>query len=156
MPDMTAIAGALSSLNAAVNITKAMKDLRDWSLVQSKVIELQGAILEAQSSLFAANEERSALIEKVRQLEKQVAGIEAWDTEKQRYEMVDVGDGNVAYRVKPTMRGSEPPHYICANCYRQGKASMLAHMHTQGMGDVLSCPSCKTKNLISRGYKPPT
>jgi hypothetical protein len=60
---MSAIAGAISSLNAAVNITKAMKDLRDWSIVQSKVIELQSAILDAQSSLFTANEERATLIE---------------------------------------------------------------------------------------------
>jgi hypothetical protein len=26
--------------------------------------------------------------------------MEAWETEKQRYEMVDVGDGNVAYILK--------------------------------------------------------
>ena len=77
MPDISAIAGAFSSLKAAVDITKAMKDLRDWSLVQSKVIELQSAILEAQSGLFTANDERSALIERVGNLEQEVARLEA-------------------------------------------------------------------------------
>ena len=123
MADMSAIAGAVASLNAAVNITKAMKDLRDWSLVQSKVIELQSTILEAQSSLFSANEERSALIEKVSNLEKRMASQEAWEAEKQTYVMVDIGSGNIAFTKKASMRGSEPPHYVCANCYKHGKAT---------------------------------
>ena len=79
-----------------------------------------------------------------------------WDSEKQRYELTDVGDGNFAYVLKAAMRGSEPPHYVCANCYRQGKASILNHMHTRGMGDLLTCPACGTKFLVSRGYKPST
>ena len=116
---------------------------------------MNAKILDAQASAFAANEERSALIEKVRELEKQMTHMEAWEAEKRRYKMVDVGDGNVAYIVKPAMRGTEPPHYICANCYQQRKPSILAHMHTHGMGDLLTCPLCKTKNLISRNYKPP-
>jgi hypothetical protein len=40
MPDMSAISAIANSLNVAVNIAKAMKDLSEWSLVQSKVIEL--------------------------------------------------------------------------------------------------------------------
>ena len=131
MPDMSAITGIAASLNAAMNITKAMKDLRDWSIVQSKVIELQGVILEAQSSLFSANEDRAALAERVRELEKQVAGVEAWETEKQRYQPANMGDGNIAYVVKPAMRGTEPPHYLCANCYQQRKISILAHYDTE-------------------------
>jgi hypothetical protein len=137
MVDVSAIAGALASLNAAVNITKAMKDLRDWSIVQSKVIELQSTILEAQSGLFAANEERSALIEKIRQLEKQVADLEAWNSEKERYALTDVGGGNVAYLPKPSMRGTGPAHYMCANCYEQRKKSILQHAQMSGMVHVM-------------------
>lgn len=155
MPDMSAIAGALSSMKAAIDITKAMKDLRDWSLVQSKVIELQSAILDAQGSLFSANEERSALIGKISQLEKRVAGIEAWDTEKQRYALAKAGPGVFAYIVKPEMRGAEPAHYICAHCYKNGKAAILQHVEIRGMGDFLECSSCQTKTLIEKGYVPP-
>lgn len=154
MPDISAIAGAVASLNAAVNITKAMKDLRDWSIVQSKVIELQSIILDAQGSLFAANEERATLIERVRQLEKQLANSEAGETEKQRYEMVDIGDGNVAYALKSGMRGSEPPHYACANCYSAGKISRLTHFDFPSLGKKVDCPSCKASMIIRKGWKP--
>src|SRR4051794_11490584 len=127
MPDMSAITGIAASLNTAMNIMKAMKDLHDLSVVQSKVIELQSVILEAQSSVFSANEERSKLVDRVRQLEKEVAGVEAWEAEKQRYEQADAGDGNIVYALKPAMRGTEQPHYACANCYQQRKISILAH-----------------------------
>lgn len=155
MVDVSAIAGTVSALKGAMDIAKAMIGLSNAQAIQVKVIELNAIILDAQRSAFSANEERAALIEKISQLEKKLAGVEAWETEKQRYKPVDAGDGNIAYILKPTMRDGEPPHYICANCYQQGKASILAHMHTHGMGDLLTCPLCKTKNLISRNYQPP-
>ncbi|WP_167406910.1 hypothetical protein [Bradyrhizobium forestalis] len=132
-----------------------MKDLRDWSLVQAEVIELQGTILEAPSGLFAANEERAALIEKVRELEERLAAAEAWETKKLRYKMVDVGGGARAYMPKAEMSGGEPPHYICANYFQQGKISVLDH-YSMHAGHVLKCPTCEAHNLIKSGqYRPP-
>src|SRR5258708_7807147 len=96
MVDMSAIGAVASSLNTAVNIAKAMVDLRDWSAVQSKVIEFQQAILDAQSNIFAVNEERSALIQRVSELEKEVAALKAWDAEKQNYELKRVAVGAFA------------------------------------------------------------
>jgi hypothetical protein len=156
MVDMSAIAGVVSSLNAAVNITKAMKDLRDWSIVQSKVIELQGVILEAQHGLFSANEERAALMEKIRDSEQKIADLEAWDAEKQRYQLTDVGEGTFAYALKAAMSNGEPAHYICANCYEQSKKSVLHHMHSPGGMHVVSCPRCSAKMGIRHGYQAPS
>ena len=156
LPTISAIAGAISSLNAAVNITKAMKDLRDWSLVQSKVIELQSAILEAQGSLFSANEERAMLVEKVRDAESKIARLEAWQTEKERYQLTDIGQGTFAYALKQSMSAGEPAHYICTNCYQQSKKSVLHHMHSAGGLHVMTCPSCNTKMGIQHGYVPPS
>jgi vacuolar-type H+-ATPase subunit I/STV1 len=155
MPDMSAISGVAASLNAAINIVKAMKDLRDWSVVQSKVIELQSIILDAQSSIFTANQERSTLIERISQLEKELASAKAWEAEKQRYELTDVGTNNFAYALKQSVRGGEPAHYLCANCYQQDKKSILHHMKTASMGDLLTCSLCNAKMLIRHGYKPP-
>jgi hypothetical protein len=124
-------------------------------MIQGKVIELNGIILSAQSSALEANVAQFSLLDRVRQLEAEIAGLKAWDGEKQRYELTDIGDGNFAYILKAPMRGAEPPHYFCANCYREGRASILQHMRTHGMGDLLMCPSCKTKFVVSRGYEPP-
>lgn len=52
MVDMSAIAGALSLLTAANDIAQAMIGLRDAAAFQSKLIELQAKIIEANNSAF--------------------------------------------------------------------------------------------------------
>ena len=142
MVDMSAIGVVATSLNTLVNMTKAMKDVHDATLFDSKVFELQRAILETQQSVFAANEERTALIEEIRAAKAQIARLEAWEAEKQRYELKDVGRGSLAYAIKETMRGGEPPHQICAHCYQKDHKRIL-QPHISGLGRELICPDCK-------------
>jgi hypothetical protein len=131
-----------------LDIAKGLKDINDAATRNVVAIELQ-------EKIFAARDAQSAALERIRELEKEVADLKAWDRDKQRYELADVGDGTFAYLLKEAMRGSEPPHYICANCYEKNKKSVLHHMRTGSMGDLLTCNSCGAKNLISRGYKAP-
>ena len=130
-----AIAG-LSAVKTAFDIAKGLKDIDDASRRNAAVIELQEKILTAQSA-------QAALIERVGYLEKEVARFETWETEKQRYELKDVGMGSLAYSVKDAMRGSEPPHQICAACYEHRKKSIL-QPGDEAWHSVLKCPECKT------------
>jgi len=159
MVDMTSIGIVANSLNAAVNITKAMIDLRDWSTVQSKVIELQRTILEAQSGVFAANDERSALIQRVGDLEKELTALKAWDAEKQRYELREVSPDVLAYVLKAGMENGEPFQMLCANCYQQGEKSFLQGTQELRMRRrVHVCPRCKAEyemKYVERPEPPP-
>jgi hypothetical protein len=144
MVDMSAISVISTPLNAAVNIAKAMVDVRDATAFQGKVFELQRAIIDAQQNIFAANAERSSLIEEVREAKAQIASLEAWNTEKQRYELKDVGAGSLAYAVKESMRNSEPAHYICAACYQHGRKSIL-QPRADYPDKTLNCSECKAQ-----------
>jgi len=151
MPDLSAVAAALSSFNTLKSIAQAMIDLRDAQAFKAKIIDFQNALIDAQGKVFSVNDERAALIERVGELEKKVADLEAWETEKQRYELKTIAAGSFAYVLKPSAQGSEPPHQICANCYQSGKKSILqkepgsiAHQ-TLGRPEMYCCPECKTK-----------
>ena len=117
MPDISALAGALSSLKAARDIAEAMIGLRDAAAFQGKMIEFQSKILDTQNKAFGAQEERSALIEKIGELEKQVTRLEAWEAEKKRYELKEVAARVFTYSLKQDAAGTEPSHWICAACY---------------------------------------
>lgn len=143
MVDMAAIAVVSTSLKAAADITKAMVGLRDASMIQGKIIELQGVILSAQQGALTTQSDQFSLLERVRELEKQVADLEAWDSEKQRYELKEVGTGSLAYVVKENARGTEPVHQICAACYQHRRKSIL-QPKSISMTKLLFCPSCKT------------
>jgi hypothetical protein len=143
MVDISAIAGTVSALKGAVDITKAMISLHDAEAVKAKVIELNAKILEAQSAAFVANDERAALIERVSQLEKEVADLKAWDAQKQRYDLTDLGNGAFAYAVKESMRAGEPDHKICATCYADRRRSVLqTETWNPGRAEVLVCHQC--------------
>jgi hypothetical protein len=153
MPDISAIASALSSLKAAKDIADAMISLRDTVAFQAKLIEFQGKLIDANNAAFAAQDERTALLERMRDLEKQVTDLKAWDTEKQRYELKDIYDGvSFAYVLKPHTPSAEPPHWLCAKCYQEGKKSILQRSEeTADPGDRLpfwKCPTCAARVMV--------
>jgi hypothetical protein len=90
MPDMSAFASALTSLNAAKDIAQAMIGLRDTATFQAKLLEFQRKLIDANDAALAAQEERAALLTRVSALEKEVTRLEAWHGEKQNYELKEV------------------------------------------------------------------
>lgn len=158
MPDMSAIAAALASFNTLKGIAQTIVGLRDAQALQAKVMEFNSAIIDAQTKIFLVNEERSTLIERIRDLEKEVARLEAWEAQKQRYEMRALcrGGAAFAYALKADAAGPEPFHCICATCYEQGKRSVLQFSRTVLVGaneQVLKCPVCETE-VHSEGWPP--
>jgi hypothetical protein len=147
MPDMGSIAAAIGGLKTAADIAKGFLDLKEAGAVQGKVIELQGVILAAQSSALAAQSDQFSLLEEVRSLKQQMAKLEAWETEKQRYELKDIGRGALAYCIKEGMGGAEPPHSICASCYQHGRKSILQPDDT-GYEKMVACHECAAKMTV--------
>ena len=73
------------------------------------MFEFQSKIIDANNAVFAAQEERSSMLERIRELEKQVADFEEWKTKKEKYELKAVMPSAFAYMLKPEARGTAPP-----------------------------------------------
>ena len=69
------IAG-LGAIKTAFDIAKGLKDIDDAARRNAAVIELQEKILSAQQA-------QSELVDRIRELQTQVASFEKWDTEKE-------------------------------------------------------------------------
>ena len=139
MPDVTAIAAALTSFNTLKNIAQSMISLRDAQAFQAKILEFNGQLIDAQTKIFAVNEERSTLIERVRELESEITRMKDWETEKNRYQLVTPYVGCLVYALKKSMSNGQPPHYICTQCYENGKRSILQTV-PGAMNDYFRCP----------------
>ena len=131
------IYGGISALKAAFDIAKGLKDINDATVRNTTAIELQQKIM-------AALVTQSTLLERISELEKEMARFEKWEAEKERYELKNLGRASAfAYMLKPDTRGSEPPHWVCANCYRQRQISIV--QHTAGpTRPGYACPACET------------
>ncbi len=101
--------GGIGAASNALNLVKAFVDIRDSTKVLELKSELMGLLVDAQLAQSALIDEKRVLAERVRELE-------AWDREKQRYEMQQVGLNNaIAFGLKPDAKGVEPEHRLCAN-----------------------------------------
>src|SRR5438067_8029597 len=117
---MGSIAAAVSSLKGASDIAKGLFSLHTMAEVQSKAIELNQAIIDAQHQIFAANAAQAQLVERVRELEDQIAAMKDWNAQKQRYKLAQPFSGCMVYALQKPMSEGEPPHYICAACFQKG------------------------------------
>ena len=151
VPDMTLIQGTVTSLKAASDIVKGFLQLKSVSDVQGKVIELQSTILAAQSSALAAHSEQSAMIQRIRDLEEEVAHIKAWEETQQRYQLIAPWDGCYVYALKESCKGTEPPHWICEHCYQDGRKSLLHN--AQFTTAILRCSHCQFEAEIRGAAK---
>jgi hypothetical protein len=150
MVDMAAVAGLMTSLRSIVEITKAMKDVSDANMIQTKVFELTREIMAAQACALEAQTAQSELLNRVRDLETEITKLEAWNAEKQRYKLTDLGRGMTTYTPKEGMEGGEPPHHLCAACYNEGhKSIMQPETRSPGRCDVLACHRCGSDLYIS-------
>jgi len=131
------IAG-LGALKTAFDLAKGLKDIDNAARRNAAVIELQERLLTAQAA-------QSALLERVSELEKEVARFETWEAEKQRYKLTDYGGRTFAYALKQEEAKGEPPHRICAHCYQEGHRSILQFSTKSEGQDYYDCGRCKTR-----------
>jgi hypothetical protein len=136
------IAG-LSAIKTAFDMTKALKDINDAAIRNAAVIELQEKILSARDA-------QTALLDRVSTLEKELAGFEKWETEKEEYELKEIFTRTFAYLIKESARGARPPHLICANCYEDRKKPILQRADAAH----LICPVCKTRIRFDQAAQP--
>jgi hypothetical protein len=137
------IAAAIQSVRASFDLTKAAIGLRDAEAFRTRSVELNGLILQALEKAIDARESQAAQLDRISALEAEVARLKAWDAEKEKYELKAIGHGCVAYMLKPEARGTEPPHWLCPNCYAQGKKAFIQPSGARSGRDMLyKCVGC--------------
>jgi hypothetical protein len=145
--DFGSITAAVGSLKAAGEIAKGLIGLKSDAEVQAKAIELNQKIIDAQHQIFEANAAQSSLLERLRDLEGQLARMHDWDAQKQRYRLAAPFSGCMVYALQKSMSDDETAHYLCTACFQKGQRSILQGKQTHGPGRpsaVYYCPSCKS------------
>ena len=140
------VLAGVSAFKAMFDMAKGLKDINDATIRNGAVIELQEQILTAQAA-------QSDLIERIRELEKEVASFEQWDAKEQEYELKKVARGAVAYMLKPEGRGTKPPHWVCTHCFQNRKISIMQPLADMGGYLIHKCPGC-ANTFRNRGEEP--
>src|SRR6266542_2735441 len=156
MVDMAAIAGAAGALKSALDLAKTALGMRDPALIRAKISEMQGEISSALASAITAQTDQLAMLNRVGDLEKEVARFKAWDAEKDRYALEERPPGVFVWTLKQeAAKPGEPIHCICPTCYQRDKKSVLQAGETSHGAHELTCHECGTKLEVGHFTPPP-
>jgi hypothetical protein len=57
--------------------------------------------------------------------------------------LAEVASGVLAYAIKEAVRGAEPEHHLCPDCYQKGQKSLLQREYREvGRASLLVCHRC--------------
>lgn len=138
-----------TAIRTASGVVKDLRGLKTDAAVAEKAIELNGLILDIQEQFMAAQADRAALADEVRQLRAQLDAKEDWRNERMRYREHSFDTGAMAY--VHIGEGTEPKHFICPNCFEEGQKRVLQPCALP-QGDGLKCPRCKSE-VFTKPYR---
>jgi hypothetical protein len=136
---------------AAAKGLKALKDLVSGD-ARAQVAALYDVILASQASAMEAHLKQTAMIDRIRELEEEIARMKAWDKQKERYKLARPWPGAafVLYVLKESCKESEEAHWICTKCYDDGRRTILQPRDDKNGLVLLCCPTCKSET--NSGY----
>lgn len=140
--DIGSITSTITGLKTVGDLINGILNAKTSDAVNAAVREINTHLFSVQQEMLTAQSEQFAMVEEIRNLKEKIANLEAWDTEKKRYQLEDLwGIGVVAYALKESMSNGEPPHYLCTNCYNDGVKSILNPQKGKNNRLVLVCPT---------------
>ena len=150
------IVTAASAFSQAHQIIKVLLDLKIDSATLAKITALQSVLAEAQTSQLALLEQNSTLVQRKNDLEKEIARLETWAHESQRYHLHEIQPAVVAYALKESHANGEPPHWLCANCYNNSQKSILNRGKVGGIDHTYTCPrpGCGSTIVVTSSSTP--
>jgi hypothetical protein len=143
---------AYASGEAAVNIVQGILSLKSETAKNQAIIDIQRHVAETQRALIAAEQDNLARLKEVDALETKIGEMENWTAQKQNYELDDTGTGGLAYRLKDGVQPPEKSHWICPQCYEDGKRSIMHPEALPGRCDTLNCNRCGLA-IVTRGRR---
>ena len=148
---MVDVSAGLQSLDLILKGLKALASIREEKRLNDAVIDLQREAIELQRHLKTVDAENFALLQRVRALEAEIGNLKDRSAELERYELKSIGGGATAYMLKPAMRGTEPPVWLCPACYANGKKAILQRTVQTVHGHLNTCGGCGAKTVVGWG-----
>ena len=147
------ISAGFTSLKAAKDLLQALHGVQTAVAINDVKFALQSHLLDAQQGLFAAQEAQSAASKRISDLEEEIVRIRDWKAERENYELVDVWHGAFAYMPKGGVESGEIAHWLCTNCFEQGRKSLM--QNKGGVTDALfGCDGCQATFRVASRIRP--
>jgi hypothetical protein len=148
------IMGAYQGLQAAFKLIEGLNATAKQAAINEIKVELTRRILDAQAALLATGEAQAATVHRIAELEQEVVRLKDWSAEKERYQLHSIDRRAFAYVKKPGMEGSEPPHWLCTNCFDNNSLKSILQFIGQMNDSVYRCHCCDASIHVYNSITP--
>ncbi|MCX6338664.1 MAG: hypothetical protein NTX71_01945 [Candidatus Aureabacteria bacterium] len=152
--DIQTIAAAGAACQQAVSIVQYFLNKSKEAAVQEKAIELRNTIFSIQEYLFSVQAKNAELLESCREWKEKALKKEEWAREKKKYTLKEVIPGSFVYTQKKQTDLSEPLHWLCTNCFKDEKKSILQFKKIHTFGPSYFCFECKNHFVVPPSMMP--
>jgi hypothetical protein len=149
------ITAAISILKSLRDVNKGLSEIKTNDAVREKSAEMNFLIIDLQNALMAVQEQNQTLSRINDDLAKQLAEIDEWERESKNDSLSELAPDVFVYVREAPGKSSNPTVYLCTNCYRERKASIMQRVSHQPEGVRYRCPACKM-SIVDHGqsYNP--
>ena len=152
----------IAIITTAIGLAKSLTELKASlgenvpQKVRDQIAALADKVSEIQMELLAAQQREIDLTDEKRGLEDKLRLMNDWNEEKERYELHRVGPIAIVYALGSQFQEGKPPHWLCANCFEDGKKSHLqGDAGTRAFGKrVWTCTRCNAEVLVDISVQP--
>lgn len=138
-PIILASAG-LASFSHLNTLVKSFFETRDRTINLEQVNALQSEIASIYAGYLALQQQCLSLIAEKDNLKKEIARFETWEEQKKRYKLYRPWKmSSIVYALEESQSNGEPPHWICADCYEDGKRRILQCRHGKSGYEEFFC-----------------
>ena len=113
---------------------------------------LQEEILRLKQEIFDLEREKADLMEKIQEHEEEKRTRRQREIDKTRYRLAEFAPGVYAYRYEPKPEEETPVHWLCPQCFEEGRKSLIQRAGREGNGWLYQCPKCEFRAFV---YEPP-
>ena len=130
MFDWETIQSSIESLSSTIKnldvIIKFTTQKIGKSTVPSEdIIEIRKKLIEARELILTLKEEEATIKDKISNLKQEEIKLINWKEEKKKYIPILIGDRVNVYTLHPNFKSTEPPHWLCYQCFQNNKKSIL-------------------------------
>lgn len=122
------IGEAIISLKGAAKPAEGRSDAE----IEAAIAQVTLAVDNARSKNLLLDAQVALLAERVRKANEAQAQLD-------RYQLWETPTGHLVYRLRDAQKADDPAHFICPNCYEDGRRSVL-----QGDWRRKKCQTCKS------------